>query len=172
MKDSNMPRADFIMSIVLIAFGIAVLIMSIQMPRFEELNVNPYSVPGIVPGFLGAIVAFLGVVLFIRSIVQKGFFLGIDKTSVRSFLRDTSTKRLLGTLAICLGYAFGLIGRIPYLPATFIFVFVFIFVFEYEKDLPAAVKRRQLLGAFLVSSISSVSVWAVFRYLFLVNLPG
>ena len=71
MKESNMPKADFLVSIFFIILGVIVLILSFRMPRFEDLGANPYSVPGIVPGFLGAIIAILGGALFARSVLTK-----------------------------------------------------------------------------------------------------
>ncbi|TFH03657.1 MAG: hypothetical protein E4H09_04865 [Spirochaetales bacterium] len=160
------------MSICLIIFGIAVLIISIQMPRFEELHVNPYSVPGIVPGFLGAIVTFLGLVLLVRSIIRGGYALNITRETAGEFFKDASTKRLLLTLTVCLGYAFGVLDRIPYLAATILYIFVFVVVFEYKKGVPIMGQTRMLVMALLLAGIAGTSTWAVFRYLFLVNLPG
>ena len=80
-----MPRADFLMSLFFIVFGIIVLVISVQMPRLEDQGVDPYSVPGIVPGFLGAIIAFLGGVLLVRSVIRKGYSLNLNRTTVRNF---------------------------------------------------------------------------------------
>ena len=77
MQQKNMAKADFVTSIGLSLFGLAILIMSIQMPRYENLGVNPYSVPGVVPGLLGLILLILGLVLLIRSIMRKGYQLGL-----------------------------------------------------------------------------------------------
>ncbi|MQY77299.1 MAG: hypothetical protein GH155_06695, partial [Spirochaeta sp.] len=87
MKESNMPRADFIASIFLTLFGSFIFIVALKMPRFEEHNVNPYSVPGILPTFLGAIITLLGIVLLIRSTRQGGFKLGIGKKEVIGFFK-------------------------------------------------------------------------------------
>jgi hypothetical protein len=172
MKASNMSRADFIMSIGLVIFGVAVLIGSIRMPRYAELEVNPFSVPGIVPGFLGIIVAFLGVVLLVRSILRQGDKLDLNRGTVVAFFKDQSTRRLLLTLAVCLGYAFGVLNRIPYLIATILYILVFVVVFEYRWDKPVREQGRTFLMALLVSGIAGTATWATFRYLFLVNLPG
>ena len=53
MQDRNMPKADFLASILLMAFGAWIIVQSYRMPRFEEFDANPFSVPGIVPGILG-----------------------------------------------------------------------------------------------------------------------
>ena len=104
MEERNMPRADFLTSIGLMAFGVAVLVLSIQMPRFEEQGVNRFSVPGIVPGFLGAIIGILGLVLFIRSITQQGYKLGLDAAAVNRFFRAEMTKRFAVTILVSVAY--------------------------------------------------------------------
>ncbi len=172
MKESSMPRAGFITSIVLIVFGLAVFILSVQMPRFEEHGVNPYSVPGIVPGFLGALIGILGVVLFMRSIVRKGYKLGIAGQSVKMFFTSESTKRFASTILISVIYALVLLGRTFYSIATLLYVFAFIFVFEYEWKKPFIQQWQRVLIAALVAVLVSAGVTAVFQYLFLVNLPG
>ena len=47
---TSMVKADFVTGLVLVALGIATMVASLQMPRFAELNINPYTVPGLVPG--------------------------------------------------------------------------------------------------------------------------
>jgi len=171
MKESNMPKADFLMSILLIVFGITILFVSIGMPRFEEQDANPYSVPGVVPGFLGGIIAFLGLVLFIRSLIRKGYKLGITGRTMKEWVKDDSTLRLLMTLGLSLIYALVFIGWLPYAVGTVLFIFAFIVIFEHKKGIPLREEKRMLYKAMLTSVISGVSIWVVFRYLFLVSLP-
>jgi len=171
MKESNMAKADFLMSILLIAFGLTVLATSINMPRFEEMDANPYSVPGVVPGFLGGIIAFMGLVLLIRSLIRKGYKLGINGKTLKDWSKEDSTRRLLLTLGLSLLYAMVFIGLLPYAVGTVIFIFAFIAVFEYKKGIPLREQKKMLWKAVLTSVISGVSIWVVFRYLFLVSLP-
>ncbi|MCD6343595.1 MAG: tripartite tricarboxylate transporter TctB family protein [Spirochaetaceae bacterium] len=171
MKESNMPKADFLMSILLIVFGITVLVTSINMPRFEEMDANPYSVPGVVPGFLGVIIGFMGLVLLIRSLIRKGYKLGITGQTVKNWAKEDSTRRLLLTLGLTLLYALVFIGFLPYAVGTVLFIFAFIVVFEYKNGIPLREQKRMIWKAVLTSVISGISIWVVFRYLFLVNLP-
>ena len=172
MKASNMSKADFVMSIGLIAFGVIVLVLSIQMPRFEELDVNPYSVPGIVPGLLGIIVGFLGLVLLIRSILRGGYAVNITKDTIVAFFKDESTRRLSITLVICLGYAFGILDRMPYVVATILFILIFVVVFEFKRGESLKSQTKMFLIALLLAGVAGTGIWATFRYAFLVNLPG
>ena len=72
MKESNMPRADFVVSIILIVFGIAVVWASVAMPRFEDQGGSLYDAPGMVPGIIGMLVIALSVVMLVRSIAEEG----------------------------------------------------------------------------------------------------
>jgi hypothetical protein len=172
MKQSEMNKADFLTSLVLVAFGLAVVILSVQMPRFESRNANPYSVPGIVPGLLGIVIGVLGLVLLIRSVRSGGYRLNLRGFSLTAYLADEATKRMVVTIAICLFYAFVMIGRIPYLPATIIFIAMFVITFEYRRVDPVETRVRTVLFALLLAGISGGVIWAVFRYLFLVSLPN
>ena len=67
-------------------------------------------------------------------------------------------------LALCLGYAIGLVGRAPFWLATFLFVTTFIAIFEY----PA---RRRMAFAPLFGAATSLVVSYLFEAVFLVRLP-
>jgi hypothetical protein len=172
MEERNMPRADFITSIGLIAFGITVLVLSIQMPRFEEQGVNRFSVPGIVPGFLGSIVAVLGIVLFIRSIMRKGYKLGLDGAAVSRFFKAEITKRFAVTILVSVVYGWGLIGRINYEISTAIYIFAFIVIFDVKWKQGIKTQWKKILVAFIIAVLVAGIVGTTFRRLFLVNLPG
>jgi hypothetical protein len=172
MEERNMPRADFITSIGLIAFGIAVLVLSIQMPRFEDQGVNRFSVPGIVPGFLGSIIAVLGLVLFVRSIIRKGYRLGLDGAAVSRFFKAEMTKRFALTILVSVAYGWGLIGRINYEIATAIYIFAFIVIFDVKWRRGIKTQWKKILIAFVIAVLVGGVVGTTFRRLFLVNLPG
>jgi hypothetical protein len=172
MEERNMPRADFITSIGLIAFGIAVLVLSIQMPRFEDQGVNRFSVPGIVPGFLGSIIAVLGLVLFVRSIIRKGYRLGLDGAAVSRFFKAEITKRFALTILVSVAYGWGLIGRINYEISTAIYIFAFIVIFDVKWRQGIKTQWKKILIAFVIAVLVGGVVGTTFRRLFLVNLPG
>ena len=171
MKDSNMPKADFLTSIFLCLLGVFILIVALRMPRFEGTNINPYSVPGIVPAFLGVVLAGLGLVLLIRSLRQGGFRLGLTGQKVAAFFKDESSRRIFLTIIISIVYGFGLLGRIPFPIATGLYVLAFILIFEYQFKKPFATQWKRVLLAFVVAVLVSAVVTLVFQYLFLVNLP-
>jgi hypothetical protein len=171
MEEHNMPRADFITSLILIAFGCSVLITSLRMPRLEEQQVNPFSVPGLVPGLLGAIIAFLGVVLLVRSILRKGYQLSVTGETTRGFIKAETTRRFALTILLSVIYALGMLGRMPYPLATALYIFAFIVIFEYRRGQSFMSQWKRVAMAALIALIVSAAVTGVFRYAFFVTLP-
>ncbi len=169
MPPSSMDRADFVTSVLLIALGLGALIESWRMPRLEHLAINPYTVPGIVPGLLSAIILVLGTVLLVRSLRCGGW--RMDFGAARDLLRDETARRLGLGLVLTFGYAVGLVGRVPYWLATVLFVFFFICLFEWTGALAPA-RRVKAVGMVLGQAlVVATVVSAVFQYVFLVRLP-
>ncbi len=166
-----MPKADFVVSIVLMSFGIWIMIHSYHMPRFEDLGADPFSVPGIVPGILGLIIFVLSLVVFIRSIYNKGYRLGLTRQTVTNFVQNASTRRMLLTTLICIVYGLGMVGNMNYYLATFLFVLVFLILFQYRPAEGFAAQKKMLVMSLLQAGLTAGVVGAVFRYLFLVDLP-
>lgn len=166
-----MIKADFVTGLAFVALGLAALVESLRMPRFETLAVNPYTVPGIVPGLLGVVIAALGAVLAVRAARAGGWRLGPDVAALATLHRRQSVQRLALALALTLGYAVGLIGRVPFWLASALFVFAFIALFEWRAERDSKAHARALAFAAAEAALVSAAVTLVFRYLFLVNLP-
>ena len=166
-------RKDLITSLVLIAFGVAVVVEALRMPRFDHLGVNPYTIPGIVPAFLGAILGFMGLLMLGRTVVawRRG---GTVPTTAADG-EPNSAPRLLLTLALALVFGFVLIGNVPFWLATFLFVWSFLLVFEVQPVLAARAGRTALLRSASATLLEAVLVAAivtfVFQRVFLVTLP-
>ncbi|HUV08382.1 MAG TPA: tripartite tricarboxylate transporter TctB family protein [Spirochaetia bacterium] len=171
MKESNLPKADFLASIFLTLLGIFILIVSLNMPRFEGTNINPYSVPGIAPAFFGVVIVFMGLVLLIRSIRQGGHRLGLTGEKVAAFFKEEASRRIFVTLVISLIYGLVFLGRIPFVVATALYVLTFMIIFEYRFKESFISQWKRALIALILAVLVSGSVTAVFQYLFLVNLP-
>lgn len=171
MKESNMPRADFITSLILIVFGIGTVWASIAMPRFEDQGGSFYDSPGIVPGIIGVLVIALSIYLLVRSVRRKGWRLGLNGRSVGGALKDETTIRMLITIATGVIYGLVLLRFLHFIASTLIFVFAFIVLFEYDRKKSVASQWKTILFAVLTSAITTGAVYAAFQYLFLVNLP-
>jgi hypothetical protein len=121
------------------------------MDRLERHGAALYTAPGLVPGLLGLVLLVLGGLLALRS-----------KPSTEATAFRWGNTPLV--LALCLGYALGLIGRVPFWLATFVFVTAFIAVFEYPV-------RRRMAFAPLYGAATSFAVTYLFESVFLVRLP-
>lgn len=172
MKESNMPKADFLMSLVLIIFGVFVIIISSQMPDFTEQKFNRFSDPGLVPSVLGVVFIILGLVMLIRSIIRKGYRIEIGAAQISGWIKEKSTRRFLTTLSLSVVYALVLLGRVHFFIATALYMFVFILMFEYRPEKKLLQQKKTVLIALFMSLTTAGVVFGVFRYLFLVNLPG
>ena len=85
---------------------------------------------------------------------------GEREPAVPAWMRSEPLRGAL-TVALCGAYVFLLMGRLPYIPATFLFLAGFILVFR-----GAGLPRSGVIGA-----AASVSIWFVFYKIFAVFLP-
>ena len=73
------PRADLLSAIGWMALGTAILIGSVMMDRLEDQDINPYTIPGLLPGLLGVAMIILGALLAIRKVSGLvGLHRGLD----------------------------------------------------------------------------------------------
>ncbi len=156
-------RADFWFSIGLTAFAVAVAVESWRMPRLQELGVHPMSAPGLTPGLIGLVLVLLGLALLFRSLRARPR----PEDEPAPAVDPSGPRRLLVTLALCLVYALGLVGTLPFLWATGLFVFAFVASFSFERSRPL----RSLASAGAMAVAVAVSVTLLFEQVFLVRLP-
>lgn len=158
MSQSQTPRADLVFAVVLTGFGGASLFESWRMPRLENLGINPLSAPGLTPGVISLVLVILGVMLLVRS---RGAFTG------RRGEAEGGWGRLIIALALCLAFALGLLGHLPFPAATAIFVFVFVLVFTLRRTAPV----RAIIMAAALAVATAAAVTFLFQEIFLVQLP-
>ncbi|MHB9152884.1 MAG: tripartite tricarboxylate transporter TctB family protein [Spirochaetales bacterium] len=170
MTEKSMTKADFVTSIVLLAFGITVVVMSVQMPTMADANQSKFSAPGIVPGFIGVMVTLLSFAMLIRSIKRKGMQEIVQKGAAKDLLAQETTSRILKTLVICVVYVL-LLGKLWFPLPTALFIFAFIVMFEYDFKSAFRPQIKKIIVAFIIAVVATTLVTVVFQYLFLVNLP-
>jgi len=159
-----MPRADFLTGLAFALLGLAVVWASLEMPRFADRNIDPYTVPGLVPGVLGAIILALGTALLVRAARAGGWRLaGLRPEG------GPGTQRLVLALVLCLGYAAGLVGRMPFWLATLLFVAAFVVLLEWPQAKGRRLARAAI--ALVYGAAISAAVTLVFQEVFLVRLP-
>jgi hypothetical protein len=155
--DRPSARADLAWAAAWLALSVAILAASWTMDRLERLGAPLYSAPGLVPGLLGAVLFILSVFLALRA-VRHGAL------RERPPIPRLEWKATALVLALCFGYAVGLVGRVPFWLATFLFVTAFIAVFEYPARL------RMALAPLYGAATSAIVTW-MFESVFLVRLP-
>lgn len=166
-EDWIWPRADLYAGIATTAVGLAILWFSVDMPTFYDKGGETFHAPGIVPGFYGAIVAILGAVLSLRSVL-RGALDASGGAHGAPEKEGTSNARLFTVAGLGLVFVVGLIGRMPFWLATALFVSSFIVVFEWRD---AGNRRRMLATAVAVGLIGGAAVTWLFQDIFLVRLP-
>ncbi|HUE46429.1 MAG TPA: tripartite tricarboxylate transporter TctB family protein, partial [Aestuariivirgaceae bacterium] len=159
------PRADFLTSIVLVAIGLGAAIESWHMPRLQNLGVSVYSAPGVVPFLLGLVIAFLGLILLVRSLRAGGLMSGGPLVS------GDGARRFAIAAVLTLGYAIVLVDRLPFWAATAIFVAAFVLVFEWQAGIGGANRARRMATVAGFALATGLGVSVLFEDVFLVRLP-
>ena len=163
-------RADRWFAVLLTALALAVVVESWRMPRLAELGVHPMSAPGLTPGLIGVVLAGLGLALLARSLRPPPATSATptpDDADGAAAAGNIVWWRALLALALCLGYALGLLGRLPFVWATGTFVFAFVAAFGFDRARP----WRTAGGALAMAVAVALAVAALFEQLFLVRLP-
>ncbi|MSU90289.1 hypothetical protein GE300_11770 [Rhodobacteraceae bacterium 2CG4] len=167
-QDRGAVRADLFSGAVVTLIGLGGLLESLRMPRFAERNADPYTVPGVTPGLISAMLLIFGVALLVRALRGRASGAGV---SIHRWSRASGFRTVL-TLALTLVYGLLLFGNIPFLPATVAFVFAFTLVLDWanpERRLPLA---YLLPGAAVLAVAAGFGIEFVFKEVFLVRLPG
>lgn len=171
MSGPGMARADLIAGLAFTALGVAVVVESLRMPRFAELNVEPYTAPGLVPGVLGLVILILGAVLCLRAAREGGWRLSARDAGRRTEPSDPGVSRLLLSIALCLIYAAVLVGSVPFWLATFVFITAFVILFEWPLATSRADRLWRIAFAPLLAAVNAAAVTLLFQHVFLVRLP-
>jgi putative tricarboxylic transport membrane protein len=164
-EDRPLARSDLWSGVVFAAIGLAFVVESWRMPRLEERGIDPWTIPGLVPGVLGLALGVLGVVLAIRGWRQSRG----QKHHISILGTGEARIRLAATLVLNLAFALLLVGRLPFWLATLLYLAGFMGVFVLEPRKSDAVKRGLLILA--VASVMTAGIVYLFETLFLVRLP-
>ena len=146
-----------------IVFGAAVLAVSWRMDRLENLNINPWSVPGLMPGMLGALMMLFGAALVTRAPAADA---GAEPIALggRTWL----------ALALCVGFAGGMLGHgLPFWLTAAGFMFVAILAFRWldrEAGAPGGFGRLAIESA-AIALAASGAISLLFQEVFLIRLP-
>jgi len=171
MEPTIPARSDLHDAIAWIALGSAVLLGSITMDRLERQNINPYTVPGLLPGLLGIGMILLGGVLGFRSL-RRGALDRRGEPPVGHLGEER--RRIWVVTALCVGYGVVLIGHgLPFWAASTVYVTGSILILQ-RIGRDAEERRftpRSVTKALMIGLVSSLVTHVVFQELFLVRLP-
>jgi putative tricarboxylic transport membrane protein len=144
------------------ALGMVVLVMSWRMDRLEDQDINPVTIPGLVPGLLGVAMIALSGLMVVRGVRRGGWY-------VRVAAPGLDWRRFVLVLLLCLGFALGLVGRVPFWLAAWLFVSGSILALRWRE----MAGRRPRLGVTsgLIGLGVGLAVTLVFERVFLVRLP-
>lgn len=163
------PRADLVSALVWIAIGAAIAVGAWRMDRLENLHINKYEIPGLVPGLLGSAIVVLGLLLAARAL-RAGALAPAGAPAERPAGTRVYMALVIGAM---LAYSVVLVGHgIPFWLATLLFVSAFIFFFDRERQ--RALGRgtaRQALLALVYGAATSALVSLAFQNIFYVRLP-
>jgi putative tricarboxylic transport membrane protein len=155
---------------VLFAAGVAIIYAAWRMPRFQEQLGQIYTAPGLVPALYGFVIVVLALWLAARAI-GRGALEPAAGTASRAPREGHSNARLVLAIVLCLAFAVGMVGRLPFWLATFLFVATFIVLFELMPAASRSGRIRSIISALIQAALVAAAVTLVFQEIFLVRLP-
>ena len=163
------PRTDLYGAVGWFVLGVVILVASIQMDRLEAQHINPYTVPGLLPGLLGIGMMILGVLLAVRSI-ERGALHDVPKIDP---LARERLKRLMLVLGLCVAYGFVVGNEWPFWLTCAIYVSVSILVLDHLQSPPESriPSLKEVAYAVLIGLGTGACITLVFETFFLVRLP-
>jgi hypothetical protein len=166
------PRKDLAVAAFFLLLGLSIFLLSVRMPNYLDQKGTIYTAPGLVPGFYGIIIAGLSVWLGLRSLArarQEAAAPPVVDASLPTV--ESSNFRLAVAVLLCVAFAVGFVGHMPFWLAAALFVTLFIAVFEWSLDTPLRQRLANLAVAAIIGFATGLLVAVVFEKVFLVRLP-
>jgi hypothetical protein len=168
-EDLAALRSDFLSALGWMALGVAILTGSVMMDRLENQDINPYTIPGLLPGLLGIAMTILGALLAARS--WRPHLLA---AAGRRPVDRAEQTRILLVLGLCLTFGVVLVGRgLPFWIAAAIFVTTAILALQYQarKSTGRGLTLRKFASIAAIGLGAGIAITIVFQEIFLVRLP-
>ncbi len=152
-------RSDLTDAGVWMALGLAVTVASVRMDRLEDQDINPYTIPGLLPGLLGAVLLMLGALLAMRSLRRPAAAADAPALGLRTAL----------VIGLCVVFDTVLVGHgLPFWAASALFVTVSILALGRRERAFSGLEAGK---AAAIGLGAGAAITAVFQWLFLVRLP-
>lgn len=159
------PRSDLVSGGIWVVLGVAIAVGSWNMDRLAQQGVPPYAAPGLVPGVLGVLITLAALAIVLRSLRRGALSMAGPGGAAMDW------RRTLLTLGLCLGFAAGLVGRVPFWVAAPIYLFLHIAVLQWPERSAAGQRARGLAVAAAIALGAGVGIALLFQQVFLVRLP-
>jgi Ca2+/Na+ antiporter len=157
-------RDDLLSAGVFGAAGAAILIASVRMDRLTDRGIEVWSVPGLTPGVVGALMIVLALVLGLQAL-REPEQAADDEPAVPGAMRRSGLALLL-----CVVFAGVTLGHgTPFVVEGAVFIFVFTTLFSWAEWRAAGRVARGLMQTLAVGASAFIS-W-LFESVFLVRLP-
>ncbi len=160
MKDKGMPKADFVMGLILMACSLLIVVESLKIPRFEKDWGGFYAAPGFVPLILGITLFVMSLALFVRALKMRGYRIIPSKGTIAGFVRSKPVHRWCLAMFYAFGFFF-LLGHIYFYLAAFLVLFAYMATFGEQKR----------FISLIISLVAAALIYLVFTKIFLVPLP-
>ncbi|MEY2621685.1 MAG: hypothetical protein RIT26_1505 [Pseudomonadota bacterium] len=164
-------RADLWQSMGWVALGGATLVESLRMDRLTHQDINPYTIPGLLPACLGVAIMLLGLLMAYRSI-SRGALGPQPVHPAAAWQQRRELSRIWFILTLCVGFAVGVVGHgLSFWLAAAAFITVMVVVLQFET---LARQRRLWPGVFkavVIGLCAGIIITLVFQEFFLVRLP-
>jgi hypothetical protein len=151
------------------ALGLAIAVESWRMDRLEAQHINPWTVPGLVPGLLGVVLAVFGLILALRRPLAAGSEAPEGKAEEG---KAAEPWRVGLALLLTLGFGIGVLGTgVPFWLAAGGFLFLAILLFEWPERRAAGTLAAGAVRAAIIAALASAAITLIFQEVFLVRLP-
>ncbi len=161
-------RDDAVSAVAWALLGGVIVVASWRLDRLENLGINPWSVPGLTPGVIGALIVVLALVLGLQSRGSTADAQTADPPDEA----QPSVRRSVIAAALCVAFAGLSLGHgLPFGVEAAAFVFTFITLFSLPAWRAEGRLARGLSLAFAVAVTSAAAIAWLFESVFLVRLP-
>ena len=175
-------------------FGLIVLVASWRIDRLESLHINPWSIPGLLPGIVGVLIMLLAIALAWQarcgtapaasaaSAALPAAAAGATAAATVPASAPAASEpegsrmeewgRILAAAALCVLFAGVSLGRgLPFMAEAAAFIFLFIAAFSWPQWRAENRQLRGLATTFVTAVVAAACISWLFESVFLVRLP-
>jgi hypothetical protein len=148
-----------------VVLGAAITVGALRIDRLESQGVEWFAAPGLLPAVLGVLIAVNGLLIALRA-------WRVPRSTASGTAAEHDWRRVGVTLALCLGFAAGLVGHgVRFGVAAGLYLFVHVSLLQWHERRAAGQTLRGLAVAAAVAIGGALIVPFIFETVFLVRLP-